>query len=335
MTRRYFGTDGIRGTANKSPMTPEIAMKVGMAAGVAFQRGKHRHRVVIGKDTRLSGYMIENALVAGFTAAGLDVLALGPMPTPAVSRLTHSMRADLGVMISASHNPHHDNGIKFFGPDGYKLSDAVETEIEALLSNGAVHVDAEEIGRVTRLNESYNRYVEYVKTTLSDRVRLTGLKVVVDCANGAAYRAAPELLWEMGAEVIPVGVNPNGFNINSGCGSTDTARAAQTVRDSPRRYRHLSRWRCRPDADRARRKGHRGRWRPAPGAAGHPVGAGRIAAQAQHAGRDGDVEPWSRAPSESGQGLRWQAHAGGRPLRGRARCAPGATTSAANNPGTS
>lgn len=229
MTRRYFGTDGIRGRANTGPMTAPFMVQLAAAVGRYFNATSQTRRVVIGKDTRRSCYMLENALTAGFTAAGMDVFALGPLPTPAVGLLTRSMRADLGVMISASHNPHHDNGIKFFGPDGFKLSDSAEQEIEAILEAGADSTDAEHLGQVTRLNDSAARYVEYAKTTLSGGTRLDGLKIVIDCANGAAYKAAPEVLWELGAEVIPVGVTPNGYNINDGCGSTSPALAARTV----------------------------------------------------------------------------------------------------------
>ena len=207
MTRKLFGTDGIRGRANVYPMTAANMVNLASAVGQYFNSDKKRHRVVIGKDTRRSGYMLENALTAGFTAAGMDVFALGPIPTPAVGRLTHSMRADIGVMISASHNPHHDNGIKFFGPDGYKLSDFAEADIEALMGTKIQSVDAVDIGRVTRLNDAGGRYVEYAKITVADRVRLRGLKVVLDCANGAAYKTAPEVLWELGAEVaMPTGL---------------------------------------------------------------------------------------------------------------------------------
>tara|TARA_R110002124_G_scaffold119874_4_gene277664 strand:- start:1093 stop:2433 length:1341 start_codon:yes stop_codon:yes gene_type:complete len=229
MTRKLFGTDGIRGRANVYPMTAANMVNLASAVGQYFNSDKKRHRVVIGKDTRRSGYMLENALTAGFTAAGMDVFALGPIPTPAVGRLTHSMRADIGVMISASHNPHHDNGIKFFGPDGYKLSDFAEADIEALMGTKIQSVDAVDIGRVTRLNDAGGRYVEYAKITVADRVRLRGLKVVLDCANGAAYKTAPEVLWELGAEVIPIGVSPDGYNINDGCGSTSPEQAARAV----------------------------------------------------------------------------------------------------------
>ncbi|MCI2399314.1 phosphoglucosamine mutase [Aliiroseovarius subalbicans] len=227
---KLFGTDGVRGLANTWPMTAEMALRLGAAAGRHFRRdGLNGHRVVIGKDTRLSGYMLENALVAGLTSTGMNVLLMGPVPTPAVGRFTHSMRADLGIMISASHNPFHDNGIKFFGPDGFKLSDEDEAQIEALVASGVEPVQAQNIGRARRVDESRLRYVEYLKTTFPEGKRLNGIKVVVDCANGAAYRAAPEVLWELGADVVPVGVTPDGTNINKGCGSTDTALAARTV----------------------------------------------------------------------------------------------------------
>jgi phosphoglucosamine mutase len=229
MTRKLFGTDGVRGRANSYPLVVPTVVSLASAVGQYFNRDKQRHRVVIGKDTRRSCYMLENALAAGFTAAGMDVFALGPIPTPAVGRLTHSMQADLGVMISASHNPHYDNGIKFFGPDGYKLDDAAEAEIEALMQQAIPPVDALKIGRVDRLNDAGGRYVEYAKTTVAERGRLTGLKVVLDCANGAAYRVAPTVLWELGAEVIPMGINPNGYNINEGCGSTQPDLAAIAV----------------------------------------------------------------------------------------------------------
>ncbi|MFQ5786333.1 MAG: phosphoglucosamine mutase, partial [Alphaproteobacteria bacterium] len=222
MTRKYFGTDGIRGTANRVPMTPDIALRVGLAAGRRFTRGAYRHRVVIGKDTRLSGYMLEPALTAGFVAMGLDAVLVGPMPTPAVAMLTRSLRADLGVMISASHNPYADNGIKLFGPDGYKLSDDVEREIETLMEADLSDQLAapEALGRAKRLDDAEGRYIEFVKRTFPRELGLSGLKIVVDCANGAAYKVAPTVLWELGAEVIPVGVRPDGFNINDGCGST-------------------------------------------------------------------------------------------------------------------
>ena len=229
MTRKFFGTDGIRGRTNTAPMTAEIAMKVGMAAGTYFMRGDHRHRVVIGKDTRLSGYMMENALVAGFTSVGMDVVQFGPLPTPAVAMLTQSMRADLGVMISASHNPYQDNGIKLFGPDGYKLSDAAEAEIEALLDSNVALVDAEHIGRARRVEDARGRYIHHAKSTFPKHLRLDGLKIAVDCANGAAYQVAPAALWELGAEVVSIGVDPNGKNINDKCGSTSPALLQELV----------------------------------------------------------------------------------------------------------
>jgi phosphoglucosamine mutase len=225
-----FGTDGVRGRANTYPMTAEMALKLGAAAGRFFRRdGADGHRVVIGKDTRLSGYMLENALTAGLTSTGMNVLLLGPVPTPAVGFLTRSMRADLGVMISASHNPHQDNGIKFFGPDGFKLSDAAELEIEELVDGEIIPAKPENIGRAKRIDDALGRYQEYAKTTFPAGLRLDGLKVVIDCANGAAYKAAPQVLWELGAEVIPVGVTPNGKNINDRCGSTYTQTAAEAV----------------------------------------------------------------------------------------------------------
>ncbi len=229
MTRKFFGTDGIRGTTNVEPMTAETALRVGQAAGAYFLRGDHRHRVVIGKDTRLSGYMMESAMVAGFTSVGMDVVLLGPMPTPAVAMLTRSMRADLGVMISASHNPYADNGIKLFGPDGYKLSDQDEREIEKKLGKGPTLAKSEMIGRARRIDDARGRYIHFAKSTFPEHLRLDGLKVVIDCANGAAYHVAPEALWELGAEVIPLGVSPDGTNINHGCGSTHPQALQETV----------------------------------------------------------------------------------------------------------
>lgn len=231
MTRKYFGTDGIRGRANTHPMTAEIALKLGMAAALQFRRGDHRHTVVIGKDTRLSGYMIEPALTAGFIAMGMDVVLLGPLPTPGVAMLTRSLRADLGVMISASHNPFADNGIKLFGPDGYKLSDAVELEIEAKMDRdlNAELEPAEKLGRARRLEDAGGRYTEYVKQTFPKGLRLDGLKVAIDCANGAAYKVAPQVLWELGAEIVPIGVSPDGKNINEGCGSTSLDVLCETT----------------------------------------------------------------------------------------------------------
>ena len=224
MTRKLFGTDGIRGTANSEPMTAETALKVGMAAGAQFTRGTHRHRVVIGKDTRLSGYMIEPALTAGFVSVGMDVVLVGPMPTPAVAMLTRSLRADIGVMVSASHNPYEDNGIKLFGPDGYKLSDEVEAEIEARIrgDHSDILATSPKLGRAQRLEDAAGRYIEYAKNTFPKGRNLSGLKIVVDCANGAAYKVAPTVLWELEADVIPIGVSPDGFNINRNCGSTAT-----------------------------------------------------------------------------------------------------------------
>jgi phosphoglucosamine mutase len=222
-TRRLFGTDGIRGKANSDPMTAGIALRLGQAAGLLFTRGAHRHRVVIGKDTRLSGYMIEPALTAGFIGAGMDVTLLGPLPTPAVAMLTRSLRADLGVMISASHNPFEDNGIKLFGPDGTKLSDEMEIEIEALMDKGFAErlADPHSLGRASRLEDAAGRYIEAAKGSFPRGLRLDGLRIVLDCANGAAYKVAPTVLWELGATVIPVGITPDGFNINKGCGSTE------------------------------------------------------------------------------------------------------------------
>ncbi len=222
MVRSLFGTDGVRGRANTAPMTAEIAMRIGMAAGQVFHRGAHRNRAVIGKDTRLSGYMLEQALTAGFLSVGVDVFLLGPIPTPAVGFLTRSMRADVGVMISASHNPYEDNGIKLFGPDGFKLSDSVETEIQALVMapSDLVLADAAAIGRAQRLDDVQGRYIEAVKASAPRGLDLSDLKVVIDCANGAAYKVAPTVLTELGAEVIRVGVSPDGFNINGNCGST-------------------------------------------------------------------------------------------------------------------
>jgi phosphoglucosamine mutase len=222
MSKKYFGTDGIRGKANSFPMTADIAMKVGMAAGMSFQRGNHRHRVVLGKDTRLSGYMIENAMVSGFCASGMDVFLLGPIPTPAVAMLVRSLRADIGVMISASHNQYFDNGIKLFGPDGYKLSDEIERRIEKIL-DGEVAIklaDSAALGRAKRVDGVHDRYIEFAKRTLPRALSLSGMRIVIDCANGAAYKVAPAALWELGAEVIAIGDEPNGLNINEGCGST-------------------------------------------------------------------------------------------------------------------
>ncbi len=232
MARKYFGTDGIRGRAN-GLITPELALKVGQAAGLVFQRGEHRHRVVIGKDTRLSGYMIENAMVAGFTSVGMDVLLLGPIPTPAVAMLTKSMRADLGVMISASHNLFDDNGIKLFGPAGFKLSDEVESQIEELIDENIDKrlAQSASLGRARRIDGVHDRYIEFAKRTLPRELSLEGLRIVVDCAHGAAYKVVPEALWELGADVISIGVEPDGFNINKDCGSTSPEALSRKVRE--------------------------------------------------------------------------------------------------------
>ncbi|EOI1407956.1 hypothetical protein ACMGOI_006390, partial [Pseudomonas aeruginosa] len=233
MARKYFGTDGIRGTANTGHMTAETALRVGMAAGRVFRRGEHRHRVVIGKDTRLSGYMLEPALTAGFTSMGMDVFLFGPLPTPAVAMLTRSLRADLGVMISASHNSFEDNGIKLFGPDGFKLSDEVELAIEHHMDNGLADnlAGSRALGRAKRIEDAQARYIEHVKHSFPKQQTLEGLRIVVDCANGAAYKVAPAVLWELGAEVVTVGTDPNGFNINEECGSTSPDRMCATVRE--------------------------------------------------------------------------------------------------------
>jgi phosphoglucosamine mutase len=232
MARRYFGTDGIRGRAN-GVITPELALKVGQATGIVFQRGDHRHRVVIGKDTRLSGYMIETALTAGFLSVGMDVMVLGPMPTPAIAMLTRSMRADLGVMISASHNLYEDNGIKLFGPDGYKLNDEIEAEIENLLDSdlGPKLSKSPDLGRARRVESVHARYIEFAKRTLPRNMSLDNMRIVLDCANGAGYKVAPEALWELGAEVITMGVEPDGFNINRGVGSTAPDALIRKVRE--------------------------------------------------------------------------------------------------------
>ncbi|KIU26694.1 phosphoglucosamine mutase [Sphingomonas melonis] len=229
MARKYFGTDGIRGLTNAGAMTAAMAMKVGMAAGAYFQRGDHKHRVLIGKDTRLSGYMLESALVAGFTSAGMDVIMVGPLPTPAVAMLTQTMRADIGVMISASHNPFADNGIKLFGPDGYKLSDEAELTIEGLIDSDVPLAPAAQIGRARRIDDAQGRYIHFAKNTFPTDLRLDGLRVVIDCANGAAYKVAPSALWELGADIIAIGVTPNGVNINNGVGSTAPQTLSETV----------------------------------------------------------------------------------------------------------
>ena len=229
MARKYFGTDGIRGLTNAGAMTAAMAMKVGMAAGAYFQRGDHKHRVLIGKDTRLSGYMLESALVAGFTSAGMDVIMVGPLPTPAVAMLTQTMRADIGVMISASHNPFADNGIKLFGPDGYKLSDEAELTIEGLIDSDVPLAPAAQIGRARRIDDAQGRYIHFAKNTFPTDLRLDGLRVVIDCANGAAYKVAPSALWELGADIVSIGITPNGTNINAGVGSTAPQVLSETV----------------------------------------------------------------------------------------------------------
>ena len=229
MARKYFGTDGIRGATNAGAMTAAMAMKVGMAAGAYFQRGDHKHRVLIGKDTRLSGYMLESALVAGFTSVGMDVVMVGPLPTPAVAMLTQSMRADIGVMISASHNPFADNGIKLFGPDGYKLSDEAEQSIEQLIDSDVPLIASAQIGRARRIDDAQGRYIHFAKATFPENLRLDGLRVVIDCANGAAYKVAPMALWELGADVVAIGVTPDGVNINDGVGSTAPQSLSETV----------------------------------------------------------------------------------------------------------
>ncbi|MDG1287322.1 MAG: phosphoglucosamine mutase [Rickettsiales bacterium] len=233
--RKFFGTDGIRGTANKYPMKASIALRLGKAAGHYFTRGNHRHRVVIAKDTRLSGYMIENALTAGFLAAGMDVILVGPMPTPAVAMLTKSMRADLGVMISASHNPYHDNGLKLFGPDGFKLSDKAEIAIEELMQTDDVEnqlADPSQLGRAKRIEDAPGRYIEFAKATFPTNLDLSGLRIVIDCANGAAYKVAPTVLQELGAEIVPIGIAPDGFNVNKDCGSTHPEAMQKMIRES-------------------------------------------------------------------------------------------------------
>ena len=274
MTRKFFGTDGVRGTANTPPMTADMALKLGMAAGAYFTRGAHRHTVVIGKDTRLSGYMLEPALTAGFTAVGMDVVLLGPLPTPAVAMLTRSLRADLGVVLSASHNPFEDNGIKLFGPDGYKLSDAAEREIEALLDAGldAHRVAPADLGRARRLDDASGRYIEALKATFPRSLRLDGLRIVIDCAHGAAYRVAPQVLWELGAEIIPLGVEPDGFNINRDRGLSGHRGDARRRGRARRRSGHSPGRRCRPGGAgrRDRRAGGR-----RPGAGRHRAGLAR------------------------------------------------------------
>ncbi|HVO02246.1 MAG TPA: phosphoglucosamine mutase [Candidatus Cybelea sp.] len=235
MSRKLFGTDGVRGLANSEPITGETALRLALAAGAHFTRGDHRHRVIIGKDTRLSGYMLETSLTSGFLSVGMDVMLLGPMPTPAVGMLTRSMRADLGVMISASHNPYEDNGIKLFGPDGFKLSDEIEAEIEQRLANNDLAkrlAPSAELGRARRIDDAPGRYIEFVKASFPKGLNLSGLKVVIDCAHGAAYKVAPTVLWELGADVVPVGVEPDGFNINQDCGAVHPAHLKDLVRET-------------------------------------------------------------------------------------------------------
>ncbi len=231
MGRKFFGTDGVRGTANKGVMTADTALKLGIAAGTLFTRGSHRHRVIIGKDTRLSGYLFETAITSGFLAAGMDVFLVGPMPTPAIAMLVKSMRADLGVMISASHNPYYDNGLKLFGPDGYKLSDQTEREIEQIMEDSSAIKLAEpnNVGRATRIDDAGGRYIEFVKNSFPRGRTLDGFKIVVDCANGAAYHLGGKIFWELGAEVIEIGVKPNGVNINLDCGSNHLEKLSATV----------------------------------------------------------------------------------------------------------
>ena len=333
MSRKYFGTDGIRGRAN-GLITPELALKVGQAAGLVFQRGEHRHRVVIGKDTRLSGYMIEYAMVAGFTSVGMDVLLLGPMPTPAVAMLTKSMRADLGVMISASHNLFEDNGIKLFGPQGFKLSDDVEKQIEQLLDEPIDRrlAQSASLGRARRIDGVHDRYIEFAKRTLPRELSLDGLRVVVDCANGAAYKVVPEALWELGADVIAIGVEPDGFNINKECGSTAPEALSRKVRE----MRADIGIALDGDADRVILVDERG----------HVVdGDQLLAVIAQSWKEDGRLaKPGIVATVMSnlglerfleGQGIEHGAHAGRRPLRARADAEAAATISAASRPATS
>ena len=306
MVRKHFGTDGIRGRANIA-ITPELALKVGQAAGLMFRNGDHRHRVLIGKDTRLSGYMIETAMVAGFTSVGMDVLLTGPMPTPAVAMLTRSMRADLGVMISASHNPYDDNGIKLFGPDGHKLSDDIELKIEELMDSDLSKRLAKSaaLGRAKRIDGVQDRYIEFAKRTLPRNLSLDGLRIVVDCANGAAYSVAPAALWELGAEVVSIGVEPDGFNINHECGSTaPDALGRQGARD-PRRHRHRARRRRRPrGADRRARPAHRRR--PDHGGDRGKL-EGRGPPRQARRGRHRHVEPRPGALSRSPRASRWPA----------------------------
>ena len=296
MARKYFGTDGIRGRAN-GVITPELALKVGQAAGLIFRRGDHRHRVLIGKDTRLSGYMIETALVAGFTSVGMDVLLTGPIPTPAVGMLTRSMRADLGVMISASHNPFDDNGIKLFGPDGFKLTDEVEQQIEALIDSELIKrlAKSADLGRAKRIDGVQDRYIEFAKRTLPRNLSLEGLRVVVDCANGAGYRVAPEALRELDAEVISDRGRARRLQHQSRVRLDRAGGALPEGEGNARRYRHRARWRRRPRAHRRRARAHR-RWRPAAGGDRRELEGGRPPGQARHR-RDRDVQSRPRTLS--------------------------------------
>ena len=333
MVRKYFGTDGIRGRAN-GVITPELALKVGQAAGLVFRRGEHRHRVVIGKDTRLSGYMIETALVAGFTSVGMDVLLLGPMPTPAVAMLTRSMRADLGVMISASHNPYDDNGIKLFGPDGYKLSDEVEHKIETLIDADMTKrlAKSAELGRAKRIDGVHDRYIEFAKRTMPRNLSLDGLRVVIDCANGAAYRVAPDALWELGADVV-VDRRRAGRLQHQPRLRLDRARRAvpQGARDA-RRYRHRARRRRRSRRDR-RRARPSGRRRPASGGDRGKLARGWSPDQAGHR-RHRDVQSRPRAPSAIAASSRSSARRSATATCSSI-CASTATMSAASSPATS
>ena len=280
MARKLFGTDGIRGTANSEPMTPETALKVAMAVGECFRNGNHKHLVVIGKDTRLSGYMLEPALTAGFVTMGMDVVLVGPLPTPAMAMLTRSLRADIGVVLSASHNPYGDNGIKLFGRDGYKLSDELERRIEESLDKGPRHrAPPAELGRVKRLEDAGGRYIEFVKQSFPRGLRLDGLRIVVDCAHGAAYKVAPTVFWELGAEVFSLGVSPDGLNINRECGALAPEQMRREVLARARRYRDRARRRRRP-ADRRRRTRRHPRRRPADGADRDRTGAQRQARRA-------------------------------------------------------
>ena len=289
--RSLFGTDGIRGVANQEPMTAETVMKVGAAAGSLFVRGDHRHRVVIGKDTRLSGYVFEPALTAGFVSMGMDAILVGPMPTPAVAMLTRALRADLGVMISASHNPYADNGIKLFGPDGYKLSDETEARIEALVDSGVGGLAAPDaLGRARRLDDAEGRYIEFVKNSFPRTLNLEDRRIVIDCAHGAAYKVAPTVLWELGADVITIGTEPDGVQHQPGLRLHRHGLARAHSGGTRRGHRHRARWRRRPGRDLRRdRRGHRRRSHH--GADRLQLGRCR-AAQGRRRGRDGHVQPW-------------------------------------------